>query len=704
MHSKIREKTRRPYWRYSYSKAIFIIWNFTVKRYLYQRAGQFMRFMTNTSVLPSLMLGFLSIIIAFFISFKPMREESFEELLTKDALLWYIITASFITIVSVFGGRYFYKKQTAEFYSEYSLEGRTFSNNFMYIAYTIWKKCFFILSYSKIFRVFEKLCLDEGKIAHIPELASDKARRKLLREINSLSEFFMTRHNRIQWIDSMILILARDMRIPPRRLSDYLFQFSPDIFVKEVRASLNAMKEIISICGSNNSNNTEKLTQRRLQLASKILDFKTKLKQRCDFQKGLIRYEDLHSSLIGLSISGSGLSNALESYSLGLQDISRENPSGKDKDENKIRDKLSFFFHKRKLYPGHDLHSLLINFCIQQEQYHKDTTSPKKYFRTVHESLVNIISLSPVSSFNTKHPAQQRIRIPNIKNDCDEYLFDQRMKVSQKFIRYLKESVLHYQKQTLKGEKEKLKRIVLVTQGYSGVVNKSILDLTNEIKRLMDVKDQPISPDDQIFRKVLGTIDIHIFIVLGPNELEDDHLTTSRYVLYKFRDNPDITRIVPNSKIVVKMGSLSWLKSRYNQSNCLKFLVSGAEFIQIDNKYPHKIKGKSFIGTGTRFINNEGVYAYQENHLRNYTHIVLAEDYKVFSYSIQDEFSRRSFNSEQLEYTNLYEWSFKRVIVTPSLTCWPLTPPKNNQSRISTIKYMTDSQSFLTHLKLMTNY
>lgn len=664
---------RRDYLVYCFHKLYFIFIYYRIHHYGWQRGSQFVRLMTNTSVLPSILIGLISIGIAIKNPFEGNIDNNYlfdlnfyQNLFLSETGLALLIAT---TLIFVLGGRYFFKRQTSGLYSEYSIEGRAFSDAFCYISYTIWKECVYVRSHKNMFNMFVKLSKNEGKLDEIYELKKTSRIRRRKKKIKRMMQSSFHRQNRIQWIDAMILTLAKEMRIPARRLSDYLFHFSPDIFTHELRKTLYAMYELLSIAEHADKGN-DLTKERRIELANNISNFYEKVNQRKRFQTSLIINRDLHSTLIGLCASGFGLSNAFESYCLGIQDISREFNKKKSfsiRRDIRLTKKLIFFYHKRKLFAGFDLHALLLNYAYQKKSLYMDEETCGK--------LENITNLKESDVSRKNYLNIPHIALPDVKNDIDSYLFKQRTILSEKLFLFVQRRVMEKKDEKSKGNK----KLIFVTQGYSGVVNRC---LHNFSKKIADLLSEATDYDESV-KKEFQRLDIYLYILLSPEEIDDFHRTSSRYVLYKFKDNPDVTEM-SNQKIKVKLGDLNWLSSRFNETTCIKILLSGAEFIQVSRRFEYKKINADQKSEETkeelrsRLINNEGVYSFLEKDqysrnieksvLKNYDHLILAEDFKLFKHKLDISFFRKSFNSENLEYTNLYQWKNRRFVLLPSLS------------------------------------
>ncbi len=161
--------------------------------------------------------------------------------------------------------------------------------------------------------------------------------------------------------------------------------------------------------------------------------------------------------------------------------------------------------------------------------------------------------------------------------------------------------------------------------------------------------------------------------------MDSPHLTTSRYVRYKFKENPNIPD-KSGYRVNVKIGDEDWLKKRFDRKHeCLSYILSGAEFFQHqmgkatdDNGELIKDeKNNSIEVPENRLINNERFFEFKKWRFKDTPkHIILAERFKEFPRPLKSVSPKIAvnfkvaFNRDHLEYTHLYEWDSKRIIIS----------------------------------------
>ncbi len=443
------------------SKIGFILNNIGIGWYCRQRWFQFTRLMTNTSVLPSIILGVLAIYISIMLFLLTQKNPSI------DALNSILIILLIITFLAVAGGRLFFTSQTPEIYADYSVQGRSYSDAIIYISYCIWKECKFVEKNKKIFKKFEALFRHSGDSNKCDLSKAD------LKSIMKLQLKMNQRQHKIQRIDYMIVGLGKAMNVPANRLSDYLFQFSPEIYDLEFRRAMKRMKEIINILDYPDSD------KRKLQQSEKIRNLYDIVTKRIGYQASIIKNRDLHDTIIGMS-SGFGLTNALESYCLGLQMVSNTE-NVRDKQISFVMDRLKFLYHKRRMFPGFDLHSILVNYARQN-----------KSDQLLHGLLVLANEKNKPLFDNYKEVTEP---LSNLVNKINNYIYTQRQQITKKVKDLLKEDLKN-------PNNSNKKKIVAITQGFSTAVNDALYEV-------MKYADKNNSEVDKEFLNLIRGKDIY---------------------------------------------------------------------------------------------------------------------------------------------------------------------------------------------------
>ncbi|AUP77591.1 hypothetical protein [Flavivirga eckloniae] len=582
--------------------------------YFSNRTLQFSRLITNTSVLPSLFIGVITIWLSVYVSKNEgnIVHLPYDFMLEVNQFNW--ITLIILFIIAVIGGRYFFKKQTPEQYSQFSIDGREAKDALMYTSYLIWKECAFVKSHRNLYSKLDALINAKGVVN------VSKWKASTIIYVRAFNKSVDKRLENQEIIRYALERLSNSLNIPIVRLSDYFFQFNPHIFTSEFRRVSNALEEICLTRKDTASNNCN-IQEKR---ASKVKDFFDIILMLKGFQESIIKHSDLHNFIIGMSDTN-GASSALRTYALGFNTILNSNGNDNDK-----FDKIKFLFHKRRMYPGFDTHISLMNLA-RLEDLNTATNNTK-----VEASLKKIYSLNSTKLKATDENAEISKELGNIMSIVDEYISLQRRNLCINFKKYIKREFLDSETPNHRG------KIVFLTQGFSTVVNSTIISVLRDFKK----------------EKVLEKIDFRIFLLVDDEDVKNNFEKT-RYVRYNFKMNPNLLKDL-GGQVMVKAGNFDWLSKRYDKEENRILMLSGAEFFQEDTR-------EKF---GYRLINNEkseDVIEEEMKKLNNniYRHIILAEDYKKFDRNISDqEVYKDALSRDHLEYLNLYKWREDRVIIT----------------------------------------
>lgn len=593
--------------------------------YSSNRIFQFSRLVTNTSVLPSLFIGLITIWISMVVSSENGIVKIIGLELTNIKVNYIFGLLLFFT--SIFGGRYFFRSQTPEQYAQFSIDGREITNSFTYISYLIWKECKFVTSHKALKKKMEYIISKGGSI--------DKSEFGIMGTV--LIKAFIDSINKRVGNQEIIKYsygrLANSLNVPIIRLSDHFFQFNPHIFVTEFRKVCNTLEEINIAIDYKKTDLLENEMQN--ERAKIVLNFFKVINNLMNFQKSIIKYEDLHHFIIGMS-GTYGSSNALRSYTLGLETVMRTEIQKKNR-----YDRIKFLFHKRRMYPGFDVHISLMNLAriVDIDSKSKDNgheAELKKLYLLKPEELRQY---DEISTFKFKRMMSSLVKIVN------EYIAKERKSIVTKFRKYVEELNL-----------PKSGKLILVTQGYSSVVNSTITTLLRELK----------------LENELEKFNLRIFLLIDDSEDKILYEKT-RYVRYKFKMNPDLPKEL-DRQVLVKAGDIEWLSKRYDKPINRILILSGAEFFQEDLKY------------GYRLINNEkseNILKQQKEKFKKAKihHIILSEEYKKFERHLGNkQVYQDSLNRDHLEYLNLYDWDLERIIITGKKVYMRKQPKIDNTS------------------------
>lgn len=621
--------------------------------YLGQRKFQFFRLITTTSALPSIFLGLIAIILAIYGNFISNTKPS-ENL----KVLYFGLGILIILITVIYLSRVFFKKQTPKQYADFSIQGREHSKSIRYISYSIWKMLsYYEHQYKGLYKSIKELKVNKGVIPNNPDF---------VKKISSLRKDISKNSIILDQICDMMGILANSMNVPSFRISDFLFQFSPEIFNYEMKLCLKRLEEIGAY--QNESSTSGDIEKRAIKIIKSLDSFYL----RISYQRDLFTYTDLHSNIIDISM-GMGLTSSLTAYALGLKKIGENKNNTYDK--NSIMRRLIFLYHKRRMFPGFDIHCLLINLISKNISIPID-----KKAETI--DALKLLSNNYRKNQEDKNEDENELygdivsKIKGIVFDVNQHISKQRQEIIKNFQDFMISELKFVSNKRKEG---KLRKLIFITQGYSSVVNSTLYNTfinykikenaseTNQVKESHNLKVKEIIDQLNYNLDLEGEITekkIEVYIyVLKPKD-ENESFTSTRYVRYQFKENPNLKNDIKTSiNLNVKIGDEEWLKNRfYKKDECLCYLLSGAEFFQIEKKQTkNKTNYQLYRMINTEEVNNLTNIGFDETYMKQ---IVLAENYKKFSRPINEPMAKESLNRENLEYLQIYEWSPHRIIIS----------------------------------------
>lgn len=558
----------------------------------------------------------------------------------EDSQDWIVVTAGILLnflLISVW--RVFQRYKEVETYAKHCIEARSYSQAIQFIASRIWLEIECLNIYSDFFATF-----NISSNGYLKSITNNQ--KRIIKQLKSVEN---GRNYRVRRIHHMMVALGADMRIPAYRLSDYLFQFSPDIFSEELRQTLKALNEIEGILEGNAITISDQ-RDRIKGLSDKVYSFYNRTSKRLGYMESLCKFHDLHDFLI--EVSGDfGMTKSLYAYARGLQEIAGKwsDLTSQEKKDLEVK-RAKFLYHKRRLCPGFDLHAVLLNFSKIPR-----TTKATDNVEEALKKLANCRCSAKRSTSTNLYDVQEDVMPGLIKvaNYLTDYVYIQRKKIKQQLFDHLYEQIQ---------AKPKVQQIVLVTQGFSSVVNDAMISLANDEFTIETVDGKEKS--HRIWEH-FPDFSFHYFVLFSPEKMDTANLSTTRYIRYKFKENPNIP-LKTGGRIKVRMGDHHWLQESFDlidsQDTTIAVALSGAEFIQRKECYDDDGSNSRMK---LRLINTEGTYKLEENHLigEHMPHLILAEPFKVFDWELSDPIVEQAFSRDLLEHAHLYSKSEFRILL-----------------------------------------
>jgi len=179
-------------------------------------------------------------------------------------------------------------------------------------------------------------------------------------------------HTRLLRIETMKYRASVELDIPPRRICDHMFQYSPAMHRDRLQKYVQNWGQILDA-----RTDTDEEKRRLWNLAVQNLTVLNNTRRRRRYQREILENRDLHPFIVQLA-SKHSTSGSLQTYAealryvamLGKRRLSRSR-GGTEEEIQAISTRLQFLYRKQRAHPGFDLHALLIRaLCsIESEQH-----------------------------------------------------------------------------------------------------------------------------------------------------------------------------------------------------------------------------------------------------------------------------------------------------------------------------------------------
>lgn len=185
-----------------------------------------------------------------------------------------------------------------------------------------------------------------------------------------LRRFPHAQHTRLLRIEAMKLHAANELGIPPRRLCDHLFQYSPVMHRDRLQKYVQNWGQILDF------NRAGQEDEWLWKITVQNLSFLNNTRRRRRYQRDLLENRDLHPFIVQFA-SRHSTSGSLQTYAdalkfvamLGERRLARAKGGAWKGEMRAIRSRFAFLHRKQRAHPGYDLHKLLLNSlaCMDSE-------------------------------------------------------------------------------------------------------------------------------------------------------------------------------------------------------------------------------------------------------------------------------------------------------------------------------------------------
>lgn len=156
---------------------------------------------------------------------------------------------------------------------------------------------------------------------------------------------------------------SQELDIPPRRLCDHLFQYSPAMHRDRLAKYVQNWEEILDFRPIGPGVDEQRLRDKVIQNIS----FINNVLLRRRYQKQILENRDLHPYIVQFA-SMHSTSGSLHTYAeslrfvamSGLRNLVETRVRARKREKDRIRDRFAFLCRKQQAHPGFDLHALLL--------------------------------------------------------------------------------------------------------------------------------------------------------------------------------------------------------------------------------------------------------------------------------------------------------------------------------------------------------
>lgn len=380
----------------------------------------------------------------------------------------------------------------------------------------------------------------------------NRSKPKLIKHVKNLQKLLNQQEEMLQKILAMKYLVSLALGIPPRRLCDYIFQYSPTIHINRLQKLIENWEEILSYhqyLPGGNSEDTA-ITNRLLALRDQNIQISVEFKRRMNYQIQFLKFKDLHPVILSF-ISANSTSGSLLKYADALSQVAEEYSliMGQRPEINSPAyliccAKLRFLYYKQRAHPGFDLNVHLFNLCSTQVNSH--ASNDWKVLETI---LSKLPKHGPHQHPLSMEPNQIKLEIAalcKLSAMVRKVIVDNRNVIVEQFTNYCR---------TFFGT-ESFRNTFILTHGHSKTVREVL-------KRGL----QPLGPN---FPNVF---------VLEPDDVDDFE---TRLMLHELREDDEF-RFLRNASST----KVEFMKLLGNQAKVM--LVLGAECFDSDLRVLHPL-------------------------------------------------------------------------------------------------------------------
>jgi len=282
--------------------------------------------------------------------------------LLKDHPDWAFIIAAivFISLILV-SGQIALRTADPETYARILVAGRPAKEVIFVTSWHILQAC------KRTLRIIDKGTdlaseLERNLVDFNRDLSEEEA-EKIDRLREDIQRHILAQHTLLLRIEQMKLSASKELGIPPRRLCDHVFQYSPMMHRNRLQNYLSIWEEVRDLRRVDDRVRFRSLLEQTHWFVNNTLR-----RRRC--QRQLIQNRDLHPYIVQFA-SVHSTSGSLHTYAQSLKFVAAtgvenlwavrsKHKNIRNQIEEEITDRFLFIQRKQRAHPGFDLHTLLL--------------------------------------------------------------------------------------------------------------------------------------------------------------------------------------------------------------------------------------------------------------------------------------------------------------------------------------------------------
>lgn len=295
----------------------------------------------------------------------------------NQAIITLVVTIITALIITSYVTWYSLKRLSPKEYAPIAIGGLSIPKVFRIICYEIWKACDQVKDNKGVKNLYQLIPADASQniINYIHNIKQDEVKKadfiKLLAALKKhhidIKKLVRKQHSKLQRIQELKLLASKELSIPPRRLCDHIFQYSPAMHQAKIEKYEKNCEELV-YSGLTYFNDFDRFQNRFDALIRENIRIYEKFTSRIRYQAQIFKYVDLHPFIKAFA-SEHSTSASLKNYARSISQAAKYSKKKLDgynsrifkreREYRRFNETLKFLFFKQRAHPGFDLHYAL---------------------------------------------------------------------------------------------------------------------------------------------------------------------------------------------------------------------------------------------------------------------------------------------------------------------------------------------------------